>query len=105
LSITTAALSMDDAARVAAFGENARLEAKSLAGQPTGKDYQFPYEEPNALGSHYANDQSRNCATYPQMLGLCVPEPSGQLRDYIPELKKWNNRSPVDLLDEKKKTP
>lgn len=105
LSITTAALSMDDAARVAAFGENARLEAKSLAGQPTGKDYQFPYEEPNALGSHYANNQSRNCATYPQMLGLCVPEPSGQLRDYIPELKKWNNRSPVDLLDEKKKTP
>ena len=105
LEVTTAALSMDDTTRAAAFGENTRLEAASSAKAPTGKNYQFPYDEPNTQGSHYANDQTRNCATYPQMLGLCVPEPSGQLRDYIPKLKEWSTNSPIDLLDEKKKTP
>lgn len=94
--ITTAALSMDDAMRAAAFGENAHLANASVANGSTGKEYQFPYEQPNEFGSHYANDHSRNCATYPQMLGLCVPETSGQLRDYIPELKTWNQGSPID---------
>ncbi|MEZ4403887.1 MAG: hypothetical protein R3B06_27940 [Kofleriaceae bacterium] len=102
LEVSTAALSMDDATRTAAFGENARLEAASSAKEPTGKDYQFPYDELSEQGSHYANDQSRNCATYPQMLGLCVPEPSGQLRDYIPKLKEWSTKSPVDNFDEKR---
>jgi hypothetical protein len=97
LEITTAALSMDDATRAAAFGENMRLTAATEAKVETGKDYQFPYDKPNELGSHYANDHSRNCATYPQMLGLCVPETSGQLRDYIPELRTWHKGSPVDL--------
>lgn len=105
LEVTTAALSMDDTTRAAAFGENTHLEAASSAKAPTGKNYQFPYDEPNTQGSHYANDQTRNCATYPQMLGLCVPEPSGQLRDYIPKLKEWSTNSPIDLLDERKKTP
>lgn len=90
--VTTAALAMDDEARAAAFGENARLAA-----DPTGKDYQFPYEQPNEFGSHYASDNARNCATYPQMLGLCVPEPSGQLRDYIPKLKEWRASSPIEI--------
>lgn len=101
LEVTTAALAMDDSARTAAFGENARLAAASEAETPTGKDYQFPYEHPNELRSHYASDNARNCATYPQMLGLCVPEPSGQLRDYIPRLKEWSTSSPIDI--EKKK--
>jgi len=107
LEITTAALSMDDATRAAAFGENARLGAASSGPEPTGKDYQFPYEQPNEQGSHYANDHSRNCATYPQMLGLCVPLASGQMRDYMVKLREWHTESPVDLRGEqgKEKAP
>ncbi len=100
LEISSAALSLDDEARAAAFGENARLA--STAPEEHGKRYQWPYEKPNDQGSFFADANARNCATYPQMIGLCVPEPSGQLRDYIPKLKEWTRESPIDLRTEKK---
>ena len=100
LEISSAALALDDEARAAAFGENARLG--STAADEHGKKYQWPYEKPDDRGSFFADDNTRNCATYPQMLGLCVPEPSGQLRDYIPKLKEWTSDSPIDLRTEKK---
>jgi hypothetical protein len=100
LEISSASLSLDDEARAAAFGENARLAA--TAPEKHGKQYQWPYEKPNDQGSFFADENTRNCATYPQMLGLCVPEPSGQLRDYIPRLKEWSTGSPLELRTEKK---
>lgn len=100
LEITTIAQSIDDETRAIAFGENARLA--STAPTEHGKQYQWPYEKPNEQGAFFADDNTRNCATYPQMIGLCVPESSGQLRDYIPKLKEWAGESPIDLRTEKK---
>ena len=90
LEITTIAQSLDDETRTAAFGENARLSSTDPAEH--GKQYQWPYEKPNEQRSFFADDNTRNCATYPQMLGLCVPEPSGQLVSAA-RAASWRERS------------
>lgn len=95
LEITVAAQSLDEATLQVAFDMNRGLAR--TPGQQHGKEYQWPYEKPNEHGDYYANASTRNCATYPEMIGLCVPEQSGQLRDYIPKLKEWAKQSPIDL--------
>jgi hypothetical protein len=64
------------------------------AGDGHGYSYQFPYKTPNDQGSHYADECTKNCATYPELLGLDVPENSGLLSRYVPKLLEWAD--PVD---------
>lgn len=46
-------------------------------------------------GSHYAAsngygcDKVGNCAKFPEFIGVPIPEPSGNLKLYMPELQDW----------------
>jgi hypothetical protein len=59
-----------------------------------GMGYSFPLKEPEA-GSHFAASNKypaecvSNCAAFPEKVGVPIPEPSGNLGRYIPELEKW----------------
>jgi|GEM_PF-4461365 len=59
-----------------------------------GFGYGFPLDSPQA-GQHFAasngydTDHVRNCATLPEKLGLPIPEHSGNMKRYMPELQKW----------------
>jgi hypothetical protein len=72
------------------------------AGAGHGREYQFPYEQPRG-GSNYASPNCRNCATFMDFLGLPIPEPTGLLAAYIPALKEWATRSPIDQRSAKEK--
>jgi hypothetical protein len=61
-----------------------------------GLGYSFPLDRPEA-GQHYAAsngfaaDCIRNCATFPAKIGVPIPEPSGDLKQYMPQLEKWSS--------------
>lgn len=61
-----------------------------------GKKYTWPFREPDEQGRRFPDENTANCALFPKMLGLCVPEESGELRKYIPALKRWAEEGPVD---------
>jgi hypothetical protein len=69
------------------------------SGRAHDKKYQFPFPEPRD-GRFFADDRTANCATFPGMLGLPIPEPSGKLSQYMPALRKWAQEGPLDLRDE-----
>ncbi len=96
IEMTVASTLVDADTKKAAFG-HALAQAEINPDNQHGKQYQFPYEQPDVKGAHYADENTRNCATYPGMLGLCVPEPSGQLKQYIEALKEWEREGPIDL--------
>lgn len=56
--------------------------------------YMFPYPEP-VNGSYYQDsngyraDDLANCAAFPAMIGVRIPEPSGNLHLYMPALDEW----------------
>jgi hypothetical protein len=62
-----------------------------------GKSYQFPNRTADTQGSHFKSEDTANCATFPALVGVPVPEPSGVLQNYMPKLEGWANDSPVDL--------
>ncbi|MCE9573519.1 MAG: hypothetical protein K8W52_10210 [Deltaproteobacteria bacterium] len=54
------------------------------------------YKFPERSGADRAPD-ANNCATYPRRLGIPIPEPTGSMRDYMPELDRWATAdAPVD---------
>ncbi len=56
-----------------------------------GGDY-VPYRGARATnGQDYAAECIGNCAVWPRMVGVPVPEHSGRMQDYMPELRKWEN--------------
>lgn len=68
-----------------------------------GEGYSFPLEKPEA-GEHFRDSNGycagnvRNCASFPEKVGVSIPEPSGNLRRYIPELEKWaTDDGPMDF--------
>ena len=59
-------------------------------------NYGFPPKD----GARPSRD-TNNCATYPRRLGLPIPEETGNLRDYIPELERWAKAdAPIDARTE-----
>ncbi|MDB4961750.1 MAG: hypothetical protein JWP01_1749 [Myxococcales bacterium] len=77
-------------------------QAAKLSGMKPGEHgfgYSFPKrpEErtgPNDLfASSNGFDAScvRNCGAFPEKLGVAIPEPSGNVKHYMPELEKWAN--------------
>ncbi len=62
-----------------------------------GKKYTWPFREPDEHGRRFPDSDTANCALFPKMLGLCVPEESGELRKYIPALQRWADEGPVEL--------
>jgi hypothetical protein len=59
-----------------------------------GLGYTFPLPSPEN-GSYYRDSAgydascTANCATWPRLLGLPIPEPSGNLAHYLPALREW----------------
>jgi hypothetical protein len=74
----------------------ARQVAKMSGMKPGehGLGYSFPKPTPTD-GEHFAPSNGydaacvRNCATFPEKVGVAIPEPSGNLGSYMPELEKW----------------
>jgi hypothetical protein len=65
-------------------------------GAPDVGEYGFPKRDGTV-----ASDDVNNCATYPRHLGLPIPEATGSLRDYIPELERWAHAdAPIDARSE-----
>jgi len=81
-------------------------KVRKMAGLKPGEHgigYSFPLEQPNEQGSHYRDSNGfcgpaiANCAAFPPMVGVPVPEPSGALKIYMPELQKWVEAdAPID---------
>ena len=67
-----------------------------------GFRYGFPLEEPDTGGAFRGTDEHpatcvRNCAAIPEKIGVPLPEPTGRMEHYMPELKKWIEAdAPVD---------
>ena len=91
----TVAAQLLDADTKARFMEQAQGMATDNSAH--GMRYIWPKREPDENGNHFPDDRSRNCAVYPELIGMCVPEKTGQLRHYIPALKKWADEGPIDL--------
>jgi len=48
-------------------------------------------------GDGYGANQIANCAVFPSKVGLPIPEPSGNMKQYVPKLQEWANApTPVD---------
>ena len=86
-------------------------EAARLSGMEPGKHgfgYSFPLRsnDPKPDGENFAPSNGfpascvRNCGTFPEKMGVPVPEPTGNVRKYMPELQKWANEDgPKDLRE------
>lgn len=56
-----------------------------------GSPYE-PFKDTTATdGQPYAACDIGNCARYPGMVGVPIPEDSGRMSEYMPELKEWEN--------------
>ena len=77
-------------------------EMSGMAPGEHGESYSFPLKQPDAAGNHFAGsngatpDHVANCAVFPSRIGVPIPEPSGNLAKYIPELAKWVEAGPND---------
>jgi len=77
--------------------EYALKDVLRLENNAHGIGYSFPLrpEEPHPDGQHYKASNGypprdiANCAVFPSKIGVPIPEPSGNLTQYIPELKRW----------------
>ncbi|HEY3805952.1 MAG TPA: hypothetical protein VGL61_25260 [Kofleriaceae bacterium] len=75
----------------------AAAQVAAMSGMTSGEHglgYSFPMPSPSgsehfASSNGYPADQVRNCATFPEKVGVPIPEPSGNLGAYMPELEKW----------------
>lgn len=56
----------------------------------------WPFREPDKHGRRFSDENTANCALFPKMLNLCVPDESGELRKYIPALQRWAAEGPID---------
>ena len=86
-------------------------EAARLSGMKPGEHgfgYSFPLrpEERKGDGENFAGSNGfpatcvRNCGAFPEKLGVPIPEPSGNVKLYMPELEKWANEDgPKDFRD------
>jgi len=70
---------------------------------PHDLGYSFPLEQPEN-GQHfrtadgYPAENIANCAVFPDKIGVAIPEPSGQMRDYMPLFEEWANApAPMDF--------
>jgi len=85
--------------------------ARILGGGTHDHGYSFPLEAPKA-GQHfegsdgYRPDQISNCAVFPSKLGLPIPDPGGNMRQYVPKLQEWANMpTPVDARTPEGESP
>jgi hypothetical protein len=64
-----------------------------------GLYYQFPYPQTQqgGAGGAFETPQTANCAIFPAIAGIPVPESTGQLNAYIPELEKWAQEGIIDI--------
>jgi len=60
-----------------------------------GKKYQFPYPEQKD-GSNFEDKDTANCAIFPTMVDIPVPENTGILDTYMPALQAWAAEGPID---------
>ncbi len=83
---------VDSAKKLQMVDDVARMTG--MAPGEHGIGYSFPLDTPEH-GEHYAPSNGfaagcvRNCATYPAKVGLSIPEQSGNLKRYMPELESW----------------
>ena len=83
--------------------EQQRLAARvaELVGMAPGEHgigYSLPLKTPEngqyfrggiVDGREYAACNTANCARWPALLGVAIPEESGNMRDYMPKLSTW----------------
>jgi len=84
-------------------------EVARLSGMKPGEHgygYSFPLEphqippSGEAFGASNGFPAScvRNCGTFPTKVGVKIPEPTGQVKAFIPELRKWAEQDgPIDF--------
>ncbi len=84
-----------------------------------GMGYSWSLPKPGPDGQHFQGGTAvkgpprefcsamvRNCAAYPEKLGVPIPEPSGKMIEYMPELKKWADAdAPIEARDAKARRP
>ncbi len=76
---------MDDVRRMQAGGHDLAYSFPLLPDEP----HPVPGEHFHASNG-YAAERVANCAVFPSKLGVPIPEPSGNLTLYIPELERWS---------------
>ena len=100
--VTKAVVAFDIAEQQAILGRVLGEVAATAAGEhphaytfppsrPTDGSPYIPYKDDVATnGQEYPADCIGNCAVWPRMVGVPIPEQSGRMLDeYMPELKKW----------------
>jgi hypothetical protein len=72
-----------------------------------GLGFSFPLRQESG-GEHFAGSNGyqascvRNCAAFPEKVGVPIPEPSGNLKQYMPKLDEWANADgPQDFRNQK----
>lgn len=87
------------------------LEMQGMAPREHGLGYEFPLREPeNGKAFRDSNgfgaDCVANCAKFPEKVGVPVPEPTGRMGHYMPELNKWiEGDAPIDARTEESHAP
>jgi len=78
------------------------MELSGMQPGAHGFGYSFPLNEAKGgqfyqASNGFAADAVRNCAAFPEKLGLPIPEQSGVMKVYMTELKKWADAdAPID---------
>lgn len=67
------------------------LRMKGMKPGEHGLGYQFPRPDDPAYSAQkgYAAECLGNCAVFPSKVGVPIPEPTGRMKQYMPELDKW----------------
>jgi len=87
------AVELVDAPKKLSVVSQLRRMTESDSGE-NGLGYSFPLPQPKN-GEHFGPSNGfqacdvRNCATFPEKVGIPVPEASGNLKQYMQELEKW----------------
>ena len=86
---------VDQPKKLQILADVARLSG--MAPGEHGFGYSFPLRpnerqpgaEPFAASNGFPANCVRNCGKFPEEVGVRIPEPTGQVREYLPELQKW----------------
>lgn len=75
------------------------LRMKGMEPGEHGLGYQFPRRDDPAYEGQkgYPVECLGNCAVFPSKVGVPIPEPTGRMKQYMPELDKWIEAdAPID---------
>jgi len=68
-----------------------------MSPQEHGLKYAFPFMEKTNSGKFFEDENTANCAIFPKLLGVAVPEESGNMRTFMPRMHEVRTKQKKSL--------